>query len=287
MEHDAVPSHADRVARDKSNIPRQSIDAKASLISNDSGVVDGVQRKSRLIERKTPRVERPFNGNDSDDKRNGKIHALAQRVDGAVGSANLDGIVDLEDSVDTDKQTRWAPAVVHETVKPHVHEIREEKIYREIHHYDVNHYVQPVFETVLLPARHFMSNPHDEGLIEVSEDQLPGCTGKNQRWTINKKEDSMPQSADKPAKLTAPKVISDKTNMMPEGFERRETTIIHPPELEDMSHYKGPVMDIYFDEAGVGTELPRPSQDSVYLPNNLIPPRMASVRRKPLAPTQQ
>jgi hypothetical protein len=34
--------------------------------------------------------------------------------------------------------------------------------------------------------------------------------------------------------------------MTPEGFQRKETMIRHPPELEDMSNYKGPVQEVHF-----------------------------------------
>lgn len=39
--------------------------------------------------------------------------------------------------------------------------------------------------------------------------------------------------------------------MTPGGFERKETMIIHPPELEDMSNYKGPVQEVHFHHAAV------------------------------------
>jgi hypothetical protein len=34
--------------------------------------------------------------------------------------------------------------------------------------------------------------------------------------------------------------------MTEEGFERIETTILHPPTLEDLSKYSGPVLPIHF-----------------------------------------
>lgn len=35
--------------------------------------------------------------------------------------------------------------------------------------------------------------------------------------------------------------------MTDEGFERRETTIIYPPTLEDMSNYGGMIQPVHFD----------------------------------------
>ncbi|KAK3203645.1 hypothetical protein GRF29_106g216345 [Pseudopithomyces chartarum] len=114
--------------------------------------------------------------------------------------ADLDGIVDLTDTEDVDKETRWAPGqlyllhpvplppntppeVTHETIKPHSHEIIQERIYREIHNHDIYHYIQPVYQTEILPARHFVHNAQGD-LVEVPADKLPECTGANQRWSL-------------------------------------------------------------------------------------------------------
>ncbi|ETS81840.1 hypothetical protein PFICI_06842 [Pestalotiopsis fici W106-1] len=79
------------------------------------------------------------------------------------------------------------PPVTHETVFPHVHEIREEQIYRDIHTYDHYHYVQPVYDLEVLPARHF-APAADGQLREVSARDLPECTGANQKWSIMENE---------------------------------------------------------------------------------------------------
>jgi hypothetical protein len=137
--------------------------------------------------------------------------------------------------------------VTHETVKPHQHEVVQERIYREIHNHEVFRYIQPVYQTEILPARHWVYNANNE-LVEVSVDELPECTGAKQRWAV------VPADREKPASHTirsAPpvrelRILADKTYMTPEGFERRETTILHPPELEDLSNYGGPVVPIEF-----------------------------------------
>ncbi|KAK9420444.1 hypothetical protein SUNI508_06440 [Seiridium unicorne] len=99
--------------------------------------------------------------------------------------------IDLTNTVDTDQTTTHRPApraaVVHETVRPHVHEIIEERIHRDIHTHDHYHYIQPVYELELLPARHFVPDPEGR-LVEVSESDLPDCTGANQKWAINELE---------------------------------------------------------------------------------------------------
>ncbi|KAJ4354538.1 uncharacterized protein N0V89_006275 [Didymosphaeria variabile] len=161
--------------------------------------------------------------------------------------AALDGVVDLRDTEDADKETRWAQAVTHEVVKPHEHEIVEERIYREIHNHEVYHYIQPVYETEILPARHWVYNAKNE-MVEVSADELPECTGAKQRWAIVRgdKEKSTSHIVRSAPQAREPRTLSDKTYITPEGFERRETTILHPPELEDLSDYSGPVVPIEF-----------------------------------------
>lgn len=142
-------------------------------------------------------------------------------------------------------RTNTCTAVTHEVVKPQEHEILEERIYREIHNHEVYHYIQPVYETEILPARHWIYNQDNE-LVEVAADELPECTGAKQRWSIVPTERTKPSMhvVRSAPQVREPKIISDKTYMTPEGFERRETTILHPPELEDLSDYSGPVVPI-------------------------------------------
>ncbi|KAF1956084.1 hypothetical protein CC80DRAFT_548385 [Byssothecium circinans] len=158
---------------------------------------------------------------------------------------NLDGAVDLTTTEDTDRTTHWAPAVTHETVKPHEHEIVEERVYREIHNHDVYHRILPVCETEILPARHFIQYSNGE-LQEVSEEELPGWNKENQRWYIGVKESPATEQTQTLPRQTEPKVFTDGTYMTPEGFPRRETGIRHPPVLEDLSDYTGPVFPIEF-----------------------------------------
>lgn len=141
--------------------------------------------------------------------------------------------------------TKTTTAVTHEVVKPYEHEIVQHKIYREIHNYTYYHRLQPVMQTEVLPPRHFIPNPDGEGLIEISADELPSRTGKNRWWDIVQKEPVLPEA---PFQWrTEPQVIEGKPYMTDEGFERRETTIIYPPTLEDMSSYDGIVQPVHFD----------------------------------------
>ncbi|KAI1102556.1 hypothetical protein F4804DRAFT_260798 [Jackrogersella minutella] len=92
----------------------------------------------------------------------------------------------ITNNTDTDTTKSYAQAVTHETICSHVHEITEEHVYREIHNHDVYHRIQPVYDVEILPARHFVLDP-DGGLVEVSEDDLPDCTGLNEKWYVGKK----------------------------------------------------------------------------------------------------
>lgn len=138
----------------------------------------------------------------------------------------LRGIVNLTDTVDTEIITREAPAVVHETVVPTVHEIREERIEREIHTYDVVHRVQPVVDVEVLPPKHFVPTASG-GLREVSAGELPGRQG---HWgiveTVTKRPgEGAPTSSE-------PRVVSSETSVDPDGYPRTHTVIRHPPTLE-------------------------------------------------------
>lgn len=75
-------------------------------------------------------------------------------------------------SADTVVEEVWHPAVVHETIKPHVHHITHKVVHREIHDHDVMHRIQPVVDVEMLPARHFVQD--GEQLREVEARDIPG-----------------------------------------------------------------------------------------------------------------
>ncbi|CZR64723.1 uncharacterized protein PAC_14622 [Phialocephala subalpina] len=105
---------------------------------------------------------------------------------------SLEGVVDLTSTVDTDVTTKTLPAVTHEHVTPTRHEIREERITREIHTHDVYHRILPVIETEILPTKHFVPSGDGKGLTEIPESELykytqHTVTGKpNGNWQIVK-----------------------------------------------------------------------------------------------------
>ncbi|KAF3043507.1 hypothetical protein E8E12_009902 [Didymella heteroderae] len=158
-----------------------------------------------------------------------------------------DGVADLRNTVDTDGDIKWAPAVTHEVIKPHQHEIVQQKIYREIHNYEHFHRIQPVMMTEVLPPRHWIPNPNGEGLIEISADELPARTGDNRWWSICEHSSPYSQQTALAKHRTEPEIIEAGTFMTEQGFERKETIIIHPPMLADLTGYGGPVQAMHFD----------------------------------------
>jgi len=193
-------------------------------------------------------------GTPPDELRQGGSLALRPKTTINRGSTDiekeidqlLDGVVDLRDTVDDDKDVTWAPAVTHEVVKPHEHELVQHKIFREIHNYEHHHYIQPVYDIEVLPPRHWISNPNGDGLIEISADEIPSRTGNNRRWKIVVEEPELPIQPPTPWHSKA-KIIEHPTQITKEGFERKETTIIHPPTLADLTEYSGLVQPIHFD----------------------------------------
>ncbi|KAK3319610.1 hypothetical protein B0T19DRAFT_445414 [Cercophora scortea] len=135
-------------------------------------------------------------------------------------------------TVDSEQTTSIAAPITHETVNPHVHEIKEERITREIHTHDVYHRVQPVIDVEIKPTRHLV--PDGKGrLVEVAEKDLPDCTGTNQEWYIAKRIAHGDQSASRdPPELARAKNEGEKKFTTAEGIERTETTVVHPPTLE-------------------------------------------------------
>lgn len=117
-----------------------------------------------------------------------------------------------------------------------------------------------------------------------------------------------------PFKPTTGNVAENKKSYVtPEGFERSESTFVHPRTLEDMSNYTGPVLPLVFNDAhGQAHELPiqdmgewratderkdaaadarrvssqqltEKLQDNAGpIPDQFVPPRNASIQRKPV-----
>jgi hypothetical protein len=119
-----------------------------------------------------------------------------------------------------------------------VHEIRHEAITREIHHHHYYHRILPIVDVEVLPTKHFLPVA-DGGLVEISADQVQG-RGENR--AITRTAATMPLSEGGEGRasfgwtnFTAREFPETeggfKRYTTPEGFERTETTWIHPPIL--------------------------------------------------------
>lgn len=182
-------------------------------------------------------------------------------VKDAKAPIDLKGIVDLRNTEDTTLHERWAPAVTHETIIQNVHEIREERITREIHNHHIFHRILPIVDIEVLPARHFV--PTEGGYAEIAEEEVPGRAGPNAQWVIAEKVSKLlPQSKGPivPQHFTARKFEGKdgdyKEYITPEGFKRTETTWVHPPTIEMGGMHSGQTYPFY-----IGS--PNPADDGL------------------------
>ena len=171
-------------------------------------------------------------------------------VKDAKAPVDLTGIVDLRNTEHTTLHERWAPAVVHETIREDVHHIREEQITREIHQDHIFHRVLPIVDIQVLPARHFV--PVTGGYAEIAEEELPGRTGPNAQWVIAEMvSKGLPQSKGPvvPQQFTARNFEGtdgdSKEYMTPEGFKRTEDYWVHPPTIETGGERSGQTYPFY------------------------------------------
>ncbi|KAK0670139.1 hypothetical protein QBC41DRAFT_364271 [Cercophora samala] len=136
-----------------------------------------IARRSKLQTRGMP-------GESPDDAvRTGSSKHVAEQNGNAAGENGSAKRVKTTSTEDVDTETTVVAPVVQEVVKPHVHEIRQEEIHREIHVHTNHTIIQPVYDLEALPPRHFV--PDETGkLVEVNESDLPACTGQNAQWHI-------------------------------------------------------------------------------------------------------
>ncbi|KAL1304067.1 hypothetical protein AAFC00_000502 [Neodothiora populina] len=189
-------------------------------------------------------------------------------VEDAAEPPSLEGVVDLSNTMDTNVEEKWAPAVTHNTINREVHHIREEVVTREIHYHDVYHRILPIIDIEVLPARHFVPDGKG-GKIEITEDEIPGRTGPYHRtWAIVENV-SKTEPIRGPIRFSARKFHGDegqyKEYMSAAGVPTTETTWIHPPVLEQYSEFTGQTEPFYF-----GSEDPRDDGLRIYAPTGPI-----------------
>ncbi|KAK4643938.1 hypothetical protein QC761_300365 [Podospora bellae-mahoneyi] len=136
------------------------------------------------IARKSKLQARGMSGKCQDGEAGtGSSMHVAEQNGNTVGESASTKRLRITSTEDTDTETTVTAPVVQEVVKPHVHEIRQEEIHRDIHVHTNHTIIQPVYDLEALPPRHFV--PDETGkLVEVSESDLPACTGRNAQWHI-------------------------------------------------------------------------------------------------------
>ncbi|KAK0120406.1 hypothetical protein ONS96_010621 [Cadophora gregata f. sp. sojae] len=141
---------------------------------------------------------------------------------------NLDAVVDQSNTVDTDVTTKTLPAVTHEHVTPVRHEVREERVVREIHTHEVRHHVLPVLDTEILPTRHYVPSSDGKGLVEIPEPQVSKhkITGSmNGTWSLSKRPYS---SRSRTSSLTHASIQQPQPPppLNPEEYESAEAPVV-------------------------------------------------------------
>ena len=186
----------------------------------------------------------------------GRSKEDARNLERELGVSN---VLDLSNTEDTDFQQRWAPAVTHETITKDVHEIREERITREIHKDHVFHRVLPIEQIEVKPARHYVYT-HGAQLAEIPESRIPGPASRfNQQLYLNK---PLPESDSKfaPRKFTARTFKGTEgeytESTAPEGHKMTEQYWVHGPSLETHAPASGQTLPFHFNS-------PNPADDGL------------------------
>jgi len=174
-------------------------------------------------------------------------------VSNAPTAPSLEGVVDLSNTVDTTVHETWAPAVTHEVVHKHFHNIREEVITRQVHTHDVYHRIQPIIDIQVLPSRHFLLHPTTGEKIEVAEDQVPGRTGQNTDWVIaetvtkmNPVEGALKEPSRFSARTFGPGEGDTRQWIEDDGTRKSERTWVHHPELATGAQLSGQSVPFHF-----------------------------------------
>lgn len=166
---------------------------------------------------------------------------------------DLKGVVDLSNTVDTHVETKWSPAVTHETRTVNTHEIVERAITREIHNHHIFHRVLPIMDIEILPARHFVPT-QDGGLAEIAAEDAPVDSGQRLQQIISEAVASMlPKTEDHrgPRSFSARAFEGTdgdcKEYTTPEGFKRTEQWWVHPPSVDSGAEEAGQTAAFHMD----------------------------------------
>jgi hypothetical protein len=140
-------------------------------------------------------------------------------------------------------------------VKPVVTEIKEKRITREIHEYDVLHRIQPIIDVEVLPTKHYVPDPSGKGLIEVPESALPG---RHTKYDVIPRNDnvvrSVPGANGQPpastSEQTIPRkpVVTSEQNSVINGVPRSERSIRYPPSHETGGFQTGQTVPLHMHD---------------------------------------
>ena len=160
---------------------------------------------------------------------------------GTQQARRVAGVLDLKNNVETQVHQHIAPAVTRETIIENVHEIREERITREIHKHEIYHRILPIKDAEVLPARHFVKQS-DGSLSEVSGRHLPGRdTEYTQRLLEEVFKDTLPKCQEDESPESGPRSFTARNFEDEDESEHRprpkgprinpatETQWVHPP----------------------------------------------------------
>ncbi|KAI9651884.1 MAG: hypothetical protein M1831_007506 [Alyxoria varia] len=169
-------------------------------------------------------------------------------------ASGLDSMVDLRNTVDTITTSHVAPAVTHEHVQQKTINVKHERIVRHIHQDSVYHRILPIVDVEVTPPRHFVPSADGKKLVQISSEDVPeGRLSEDMlphNWSIVENVSRTGNAAMQPRGFTAKKFPGgegdDKVYRTEEGYPRRETTWVHPPQLETKTEHTTP---FYFDHA--------------------------------------
>ncbi|KAF5872739.1 uncharacterized protein Bfra_006102 [Botrytis fragariae] len=199
----------------------------------------------------------------------------------------LEGVVDLNNTVDTTVHEKVAPAVVHEHILPTSHEIITKEIHREIHQHHWYHRVLPVIDTEVLPAKHYVYGDDGDTLVRIPESMVRGhtITGTYSRnWSIVHQPPQAP--AEDPfnsplfgvepelpnTKYTThfqpdskgglqwshvpgePVKVMEREYITAEGFPRKETWWRYPPVMATAAQEAGLTVPMHWNHVPAGKE---------------------------------
>jgi len=147
-------------------------------------------------------------------------------------------------------------AVVHETVYPKVHHVREEIYTREIHDEHIYDRILPIIDVQVLPAKHFAPMGPNGEFVEVPAAAVAARGGGphgGKNWVIAETISKIPAGE---SDVSGPRRFTARTFQSTEGderhwvdrdgIERSEQTWVHPPTVAIGARMRGLTEAVHF-----------------------------------------